>query len=396
MNDRILGYVMARNEWPMLGISVTHALQSGVDEVLVVNHSSTDATTSGLAALQSSFPGRIQVLQLENDEFFQRATTRVVSSLIENSSFDWVYTFDADEFLLFDQSRDLGEILSTQNPETNVVRYRIEQWVTPTDFNWRSATDYLGIIHRAKSTHFAQLSNEILEQEIIEGNLNYFDFEFPSKLIVRSEYFAFLEAGAHSVHPNIKATEVTIDMNEFVCAHLPLAGMERLAMKSAQGKSLIDAGFPTSHGWQAQMLYRLDRDNKLGEFWQNHSMPNYVHDAVRLSAKPKTECSLDLTNQINSAVQLMITIDKEKDSAASRQPAEIVKDAPKWGDFLPLINHELQQRDSALLERDSALLERDSAQMESKLILASTSWNITAPLRRAKNAVSRLFAKLRG
>ena len=382
MRDRILGYVMARDEWPMLGMSVTHALLSGVDEVLVVNHSSTDSTEAGIASLQELFPGRIQILHLTMGEYLQRATTNVISSLVDMSKFDWVYTFDADEFLLFGHSKDLGEILSKQRPETNVVRYQIDQWVTPTNFNWTKVDDYVRINHRASSTQFARLSSEILEQEIIEGNLNYFDVEFLSKVIVRAQYFADLEAGAHSVRRRVSTSEVKIGTDKLVCAHLPLAGVERLAMKSAQGKALIEAGFPTDHGWQAQMLWRLDKDGGLGQFWANHSIQSEGSDQESLSAKPYTVKSMDLASQLNAAVKLMCNVAIGIRTTVLDQSAAIIKFDSNWGHFVPLVNHHLQERDSALLERDSALLD----------IQNSTSWRVTEPLRKAKN----FFIKFKG
>ena len=97
---RILGYVMARNEWPLLGLSVMHALNSGIDRVAVIDHCSDDATREGLRALKSFYSEKIFVYRLDDPRYLQEATTALVMALVDADSYDWVYVFDADEFVL--------------------------------------------------------------------------------------------------------------------------------------------------------------------------------------------------------------------------------------------------------------------------------------------------------
>jgi hypothetical protein len=266
MSNNILGYVMARNEWPLLGLSITHALGLGVDEVLVVDHSSEDGTHAGLTMLQKQFPGRIQVLSLEQDEYLQEATTSLISSLVKLENYDWVYVFDADEFLLLPNKSDLKDTLSSQSLDTNSVRYSIDQWVTPRNFDDLNLLDYKRIVDKSIPTLFTQLPSEILETEISNNNINFFDIEFPSKIIIRSKHMHRLGPGSHYLHGGTINRESELSKDKLVCAHLPILSRRRLNLKVAQGQALIDSGFPRWHGWQSQMISRLKAEKNWKHF----------------------------------------------------------------------------------------------------------------------------------
>jgi hypothetical protein len=47
-----------------------------------------------------------------------------------------------------------------------------------------------------------------------------------------------------------------------------------LEQKADQGRALIDAGFPSMHGWQSQILHRLQDAGLLDDFWRLHSAPD--------------------------------------------------------------------------------------------------------------------------
>ena len=119
---RILGYVMARNEWPLLGLSVMHALNSGVDRIVIIDHCSNDATREGLRVLQSFCSDKIVVYRVDDPQYLQEATTALVMALVDADSFDWVYVFDADEFVLLPPEMKLGEMLSRVPPKVEAVR----------------------------------------------------------------------------------------------------------------------------------------------------------------------------------------------------------------------------------------------------------------------------------
>ena len=97
---RVLGCVMARDEWPLLGLAVDHALHGHVDHVVVVDHGSTDGTRSGLLGLQTQQPDRITLVRLDDTAFTQEAVTALMVAVGSGVPADWIYVFDADEFIL--------------------------------------------------------------------------------------------------------------------------------------------------------------------------------------------------------------------------------------------------------------------------------------------------------
>jgi hypothetical protein len=412
MTQRILGYVMAKNEWPILGLSISHALLRGVDEILVVDHCSNDGTRAGLVALQQRFPNRIEVLRLDLPEYLQEATTALVSSLINVEQYDWVYIFDADEFMLGNQKSDLGEVLEGIPLEVQGVRYKIDQWVAPFNFNDEALGSYTQICQKATPVLFSEPPVEILENEIREGNMNFFDFDFPSKLIIRSNQFFNAGPGAHSLRNGESSREVMLSKSELVCAHLPLLGKRRILLRSSQGKSLVERGFPSWHGWQSQMVFRLDTERRLEAFWENHSISMGKEISEITGSRPKTETSLDFSLWIRNTIDSIEDLQHIAPVALVRSSASITNQPIHWGLSVPALHKALRERDSLLSERDSLLSERDSLLSERDSLLSerdsllserdsllserdsllkSRSWKITSGFR----AVWRFFSVLR-
>jgi hypothetical protein len=388
MSDRILGYVMARNEWPLIGLSVTHALGVGVDEILVVDHSSEDETNSGLKLLQKRFPGRIKVLRLEQDEFLQEATSSLISSLVKLENYDWVYVFDADEFLMLPNNSNLKAILSSQLFDTDSVRYSIDQWVSPNDFDDLDIFDYKRIQEKSVPILFTTLPGEILEAEISKGNLNFFDVEFPSKIIVRPRNLYKLGPGSHVLRDNKLEKELQLSKDELVCGHLPLLSKRRLNMKAAQGKDLIDNGFPESHGWQSQMISRLKTKDELESFWKRHSSQKSENLDLTPSALPVTVVSTEFLASVDKSVKVMLSINSADDELNNQNEASILIEPANWGLPIGVINQMLrerdaiaQERDAIAQERDAIAQERDAIAQERDAILMTKTFRWTKPLR---------------
>ena len=71
---KVVGLIQARNEWPLLAISISHALLNHVDVVYLLKHNCTDGSDEGINRLQSLWKGRLRVLEFNDDQFLQEAS----------------------------------------------------------------------------------------------------------------------------------------------------------------------------------------------------------------------------------------------------------------------------------------------------------------------------------
>lgn len=271
MKTRILGLVMAKDEWPTLGVAVTHALRIGIDHVAVLNHGSADDTESGLQLLAEHFPGRISIYYSHEVSFLQEILVTLLAKSACAESYDWVYVFDADEFLILEGEKSLGDFLESVPAEFGAVRYEIRQWLSPSDFRPEVTTDLLKVVKRALPSVFIPKSSELVTPLVEKSGLNFFDLKFQSKLIIRSEFISVLSAGAHVVRSVNSPSEFVAPEYSIYVAHLPMRSRRQLENKARQGEALVRSGFPPSHGWQSQMLYRISQRSGLDEFWARHS-----------------------------------------------------------------------------------------------------------------------------
>lgn len=268
----IHGVVMARDEWPLLELSITHALLHHVDRIWVLDHASADGTAVGLRRLCEVWGNRITVIRLEAVPYFQEAATSLLLEVVNPGANDWVYVFDADEFAITPSAKSLRDILTDVKPEHGSVRYQIDNWVAPEGFDDTDFGQYEGLQYRALPNLFLDLGSELTSDEIQHGTISFFDVPFPTKVIFRGGTSGWLAAGSHAIKSVLPVHEGVVSRDQFRVAHFPLVSRGRLRLKVRQGRDLIAQGFPRLHGWQSQMLARMDSSGLLDEFWTRNSV----------------------------------------------------------------------------------------------------------------------------
>lgn len=95
---KLVGTMVARNERWVLGVSLRAALMV-VDEMILLDHASTDGTADLVARIADEHPGRVHFLSEENPVWHERTIRqRLVDAARNLGATHWI-TLDADEVL---------------------------------------------------------------------------------------------------------------------------------------------------------------------------------------------------------------------------------------------------------------------------------------------------------
>lgn len=286
---RVLGVLIARNEWPLLGISITHALVNHVDELIVVDHDSTDETQAGLAALQKRWGNKIQVLHMCEGTFHHEETNLILKTMYQDREFDWVYPIDADEFLITPNNVSLKQLLA-QVPESNkVVRYELHNFVAPSDFVEDEFQRYSQLREKAVVIPDFQLTHETIFETVLSGDLNFFDVPFDSKVVFRLPQESWAIGGSHFMLGVERESEFKFPEEEIFVAHLPFLTRERLVRRAERGRTLVTTGYSRDHGWQSQVVDQMAIEGRLDEYWQSNSIQKNTSASESKSLKTITD-----------------------------------------------------------------------------------------------------------
>ena len=171
MNCRVLGVVMARDEWPGLALSIVHALDH-VETVLVIDHASIDGTAVGLEQLRSSFGDRLHVIRLDGVPYWQDAVVNLALAEFGTEEYEWIYPFDADEFLIVGPPSTLSELLDAVPHHCVAARYEVQNFVAPHDFDPSALAQYQRITHRSLPSQVVDVPPAILADDIAHGDVN--------------------------------------------------------------------------------------------------------------------------------------------------------------------------------------------------------------------------------
>ena len=60
--EKIIGFIQAKNEYPLFTLSVSHALNNGIDEVYLLDDNSDDESIQGMKKLKAIWQERFHVV----------------------------------------------------------------------------------------------------------------------------------------------------------------------------------------------------------------------------------------------------------------------------------------------------------------------------------------------
>jgi hypothetical protein len=230
---KIHGIVIARNEWPLLGLSISHALFYHVDKVFVIDHSSTDDTKNGLAELQKVWPDKIEVFRYEDNLFDQEALTNILLEISNKENPDWNFIFDADEFLVSPTQKNIKDHLASLGDRWNAIAIQLENYIVPAGFIDTRLDDYKLIDHYVTSVNHVKDRDEFHEQVKRNEKLLH-EFRVPSKVLVRNNSGDFVDAGQHQLKYGDgkfwelwDTTVAATNINDWLICHLPYTSLKR-------------------------------------------------------------------------------------------------------------------------------------------------------------------------
>ena len=312
---RVLGVLIARNEWPLLGISITHALVNHVDELIVVDHASTDETQAGLLALQKRWGNRIQVLHMCEGTFHHEETNLMLKTMYEHRDFNWVYPIDADEFLITPNNLSLKQLLAQVPVYNKVVRYELHNFVAPSDFVENDFQRYGELREKAVVIPDFQLTHKTIFETVLSGDLNFFDIPFDSKILFRLPQVSWAIGGSHFMLGVERESEFRFSAEETFVAHLPFLSRDRLVLRVAQGQDLAKSGYSRDHGWQSQVVNQMAIEGRLDEYWKRNSIP--IDASKGKTPSPKTITDDRLSPVLQAAVDEFISTAASMDIGTS-------------------------------------------------------------------------------
>jgi len=390
---KVFGLILAKNEWPLLALSISHALMHHVDEVYVLTHASADRSSEGLQHLKELWKNRIHIFNWYDEHYWQEVFTNALIMISQTSSPDWLYVFDADEFLMTKEFRSLKSVLSDVDKEYSAIRYEVQNWISTEEFDESDLNHYRMLQYRSVANSFIQMHPTVYMDEILNGNLNFFDVPFPSKVIVRNDAALWLASGAHSIRKPLRFHTFVISSDEMRVAHFPLLSRKKLGRKVKHGLRLIQDGFPSNHGWQNQMIYKFSQKNELDEFWRSHTigsgndsskktLPSFIIENGFLQTIEPTLHFVE--KSLNSSI---FTVTERAPSTRGSDDSPIafgtiVQSARSLQLMLLERDTAIAERDTAIAERDTTIAERDTAIAERDLVINSLTWRYTAFIRK--------------
>jgi hypothetical protein len=266
---RVHGIVISKNDWGNLATAISHVLANHADKVYVLDHGSDDKTANGLQILRRLWGERLTVYSAPSDLSFNQALlTNILTHIAEKDGADWIYVFDSDEFLITGNG-GLREELKGMPSSILSIRYGISNYISFYDFDRERLDDYLELIY--ESEPYLSCSHEEAFDSIYNGLSSFFDYPFMSKIIYRANSNLMIQNGAHSLTWHA-GPDSEVQLPSINCAHLTYISREILFRKAMVGKRRIEEGYPRSHGWQNQLLYKIYNEGWLESFWERHSL----------------------------------------------------------------------------------------------------------------------------
>ncbi|MBV8763790.1 MAG: glycosyltransferase family 2 protein [Hyphomicrobiales bacterium] len=266
----LFGISLVRNEEDLVETTLRHHLRQGVEELLIADNGSSDATIRVLSRLARE-DRRIRWSRTGEVGFHQAEFVTDLAREAMKRGASYVLPFDADEFWWTKGGLAAGLRASSADlisvPVVNFIQHRRQVRRDPRAVLtavYRNQ-EKLGDFRRARFG-------------VEAGEYAYVEAPYQRKNILRAVQGLRIGPGNHTakgIGPKRSRRSA------IVCLHLPLRAKEIFLEKAEQSARLAAAGLPLWHGWQSHRFARIVREGRIEEEWAANSQLEGWLDGVR-------------------------------------------------------------------------------------------------------------------
>jgi glycosyltransferase involved in cell wall biosynthesis len=195
----IYALLIVKNEWPILGLSISHALLNYAEKVIVIDTGSTDATLAGLESLEQIWPGRIIVYKHSPSKFDQASLLNILLVIAEELGSTWNVILDADEFLYTSDYSIFKQALATTGADYLGYSIPVKNFAVSENFHEYELASYLSIQAKLVQRNAASMPWIELVKACANRNALPQTVATPDKLILKTSHNTFGTQGNHQL-----------------------------------------------------------------------------------------------------------------------------------------------------------------------------------------------------
>lgn len=275
---KVIGISVVRNESDVIRLSITHALTTACDEVLVIDNGSTDGTWDRLQQLATPAP----VLPIRDEGRFEQARMLTdLAHLAATRGADWIIPFDGDEFWWCGHA-SVREVLASVPASVGVLSLPVINFVAPRSSRSRRVGAIELMRHRSPGSWARR-------EDVLSGLAAFVELRYPPKNIMRPAPGLRIEAGNHRTLGHDRDQRAG---EWLACLHAPLRSLEQLerrAQLADRHRALHLENGSEASSWQFTYWQDLAQRGGLEAEWARNSAAR-----GRLDGQDRTSLVKDL------------------------------------------------------------------------------------------------------
>jgi hypothetical protein len=196
---RVNAVYVVKNEWPLLGVAISHALTHYAEKVLIIDTGSKDGIFEGIKALQSFWTDRIELFRCNQEVFDQTPLTNLLIEISKQDKADWTMVLDADEFFVHENYPEFFSKLSNTEEMWSSYAIKVMNFIVNEDHDDFNLESYQEIAYRVAGISQRQMTDDDFIERLLSGEVPLQYKNTPDKILVRNSHDIFISQGAHQV-----------------------------------------------------------------------------------------------------------------------------------------------------------------------------------------------------
>jgi hypothetical protein len=190
---------IVKNEWPLLALTISHALTHYAEKVIIVDTGSEDGIFEGIKVLQTFWSNRIELYRCNQEIYDQIPLTNLLIEMSKENNADWTMILDADEFFVHENYPEFLQKLSQTDEKWSSYAIKVVNFIVNEQHEDSNLDDFSDISYRVVGQNSSSINDTDYPLRVLSGEIPLQSRITPDKLLVRNSSEVFLSQGNHQI-----------------------------------------------------------------------------------------------------------------------------------------------------------------------------------------------------